>query len=307
MSNYAIGEILKEIRERKKCSQEEVCYGICAVSTLSRIENGRQIPSKRVLEAVTQRLGIADYLCPTYAGKEELIIYETGKKLAISLENADEKRTKQLIRRLEQQVESLKKVNVNVCMEEQHILYAKAVLQKRKGAREQSILKMMLEAVRLTLPDFDGIHMKNHFLTFQEITILNDIGCLYYELGKKIEAFQILIGLKKYMEEHIPDEKGADKYPAIIQNMVSWLLRERSYEDALPLCEKGLECCIAHGKMRGFPMLLYQKATLLAETGQVDKSRECFFQSIAIFHAINQHQQAEDIRMFANKNYKLNL
>lgn len=307
MPNYAIGEILKEVRERKKCSQEEICYGICAVSTLSRIENGRQIPSKRVLEAVTQRLGISDYLYPTYMGKEELTIYEIGKKLAISLEKEDNKRTKKLICQLEQQIESLKKSNVNVCMEEQHILYARAVLLKRKGVKAHQVLRMMLDAVRITLPDFDGICVKNHFLTFQEIIILNNIACIYYEMEKKTEAFRLLISLKIYMEEHIIDEEGTEKYLVIIQNLVSWLLKGRSYGDALTLCEKGLTCCIEHGKMRGFPMLLYHKSALLAESGQLDKSRECFLQTIAIFQAINQHQQAEDIRMLANKNYKLNL
>lgn len=43
MSNYTIGEVLREARERQKYSQEEVCYGICTPSTLSRIENGVQV------------------------------------------------------------------------------------------------------------------------------------------------------------------------------------------------------------------------------------------------------------------------
>jgi len=79
MANYTVGEILRETRERKKCSQEEVCYGICTPSTLSRIENGMQIPGRRILEALTQRLGITDNLYTTYMGREELELYETGK------------------------------------------------------------------------------------------------------------------------------------------------------------------------------------------------------------------------------------
>lgn len=308
MANYTIGEVLREARERKKCSQEEICYGICTPSTLSRIENGVQIPGRRILEALTQRLGITDNLYTTYMGREELGIYEIGKKLMRSLGHGDYKAAEQLVQQLEEKLESLEKRDSNVRMEEQYILFAKAILQKHEGEERQKILEMMLEAIRVTIPDFDGIHIRNKFLTSQEITILNNISCIYHEMGKVLEAFQIIVVLKEYVEEHIMDgEEKAEKYPMIIQNMVSWLSQEGKYEDALTLCESGLDCCIEYGKMRVFPMLLYSKSALLAEIGQVDKSRKCFLQTIAIFQAMNQHRQAEEIRLYANKDYKLNL
>lgn len=308
MANYTVGEILRETRERKKCSQEEVCYGICTPSTLSRIENGIQIPGRRILEALTQRLGITDNLYTTYMGREELELYETGKRLMRSLGHGDYKELELLVQQLEQMLERIERRDYNVNLEEQYILFAKAILQKHRGAERQNVLEMMLEAIRITIPNFDGIHIKNRCLTFQEITILNNISCIYHEMGKILEAFQIIVVLKEYMEENVMDEEEkAKKYPMIIQNMVSWLSQEGRYEDALVLCESGLECCIEYGKMKVFPMLLYNKSALLAETGQLDKSRKCFLQTIAIFQAMNQHQQAEDIRVLANRDYKLNL
>ena len=52
MSNYTIGEVLRDLRERQKYSQEEVSYGICTPSTLSRTENVLQIPGKKILEGL---------------------------------------------------------------------------------------------------------------------------------------------------------------------------------------------------------------------------------------------------------------
>lgn len=44
METYRIGEIIREQRNRRNISQEELCFGICSVTTLSRIENGNQKP-----------------------------------------------------------------------------------------------------------------------------------------------------------------------------------------------------------------------------------------------------------------------
>lgn len=308
MSNYTIGEVLREARERQKYSQEEVCYGICTPSTLSRIENGVQVPGRRILEALTQRLGITDNLCASYMGKEELEIYENGKSLMRSLGHGDDARAGRLIEQLERKIQRRQKWDSNLRMEQQYILFAKAILQKHSGRKCSEVLEMLLKAVRITIPDFDGIHLRNRLLTFQEITILNNISCIYHEMGKVLEAFQVIIVLKEYMEEHISDgEEKAKRYPMLIQNMVSWLAQEGRYEDALVLCESGLECCIEYGKMKVFPRLLYSKSALLAETGQLEESRRCFMQTIAVFQAVNQHRQAEDIRRYANRDYKLNL
>jgi len=48
MDAYIIGKLIKEFRVRKGYSQEELCYGLCAVSTLSRIESGIQAFPKAI-------------------------------------------------------------------------------------------------------------------------------------------------------------------------------------------------------------------------------------------------------------------
>lgn len=308
MANYTISEMLKEARERKKCSQEELCYGICSPSTLSRIENGVQVPGRRILEGLTQRLGITDTLYNTFMGKEELKLYENGKRLIRSIGERDYVLADHLVQELEAGIQKIGYRDGCIYLEKQYILFAKAVLEKHKGISKQKVLEKLLKAIRITIPEFDGIRVKSRFLTSQEITILNNISCIYHEMGKVLEAFQIIFALKDYMEQNIDDEEvKAKKYPMIIQNIVSWLSQEGRYEDALKLCETGIECCIEHGKLSMFPLLLYNKSALLAELGQLDKSRRCFLQTIAIFQALNKHQQAEDIRVYANRDYKLNL
>ena len=47
MAVYNIGEFIKERRERLGVTQDELCEGICAPATMSRIESGGEFQKAR--------------------------------------------------------------------------------------------------------------------------------------------------------------------------------------------------------------------------------------------------------------------
>lgn len=57
MGNYRLGTVIKLTRTIQKLSQEKLSGDICSVETLSRIENGKQKPSKEIYEKLMLRLG----------------------------------------------------------------------------------------------------------------------------------------------------------------------------------------------------------------------------------------------------------
>ena len=57
MSEYCMGEMIKRTRKMQNMSQEELAFGICSVSTLSRIENGLETPARATFEKMIERLG----------------------------------------------------------------------------------------------------------------------------------------------------------------------------------------------------------------------------------------------------------
>ena len=73
MAKYCIGNLIYENRTRQRITQEELCEGICAPTTLSKIENGIQIPRRKTFEALLQRLGIyaQRYTFPVSNGEME--------------------------------------------------------------------------------------------------------------------------------------------------------------------------------------------------------------------------------------------
>ena len=45
MDEITFGEVIRSIRKAKGMTQEEVAEGICSTSSLSKMENGSQVPS----------------------------------------------------------------------------------------------------------------------------------------------------------------------------------------------------------------------------------------------------------------------
>ena len=304
MAHYAVGSLIREARERQKYSQEELSYGICTASTLSRIENGIQAPGKRILEALMQRLGIVDRIYNSYLTAEEMERYETEERLTRCLAKKDYAQSEKLVNLLEEKISQIPKKEYSQKLEEQYVCFAKILIRKHQGENARYILEQLIEVIRMTIPDFDGVHIRARLLTFHEISILNNIGCTYHAVGNVWDALRLLFELKEYIEEHIfGGQELSVKYLMILQNLSTWLGQEGHHQEALKLCQKGIEFCIEYGKLHTFPMLLCNKACALAELGQFDVSKESFYQSIALFQATSQHERAEQVRKYAEYRY----
>ncbi len=304
MAHYVVGSLIRDARERQEYSQEELCYGICTSSTLSRIENGVQAPGKKILEGLMQRLGIVDRIYNSYLSREEMERYEIEERLTRCLARREYARAAKYVDILENRLKEGPKREYSVRLEEQYLCFARALICKSRGESAERILERLLSAIHMTIPDFDGVHIRARLLTFHEITILNNIGCTYHAMGKVWDALRLLFELMEYIEGHAAcDGELSVKYLMILQNLSSWMGQERHYKEALELCQKGIDYCVEYGKMHTFPMLLCNKACALAELGQYDVAKETFHQSIAIFQAMSQHERAGQVRKYAENHY----
>lgn len=240
MGHYMLGTLIRDARERQKFSQEELSYGICTSSTLSRIENGVQMPGKKILEGLLQRLGITDQICDIYHSREELERYEMEQNLVRCLGKKQFAEAERLADLLEDKIQKVQNKEYSRKMEDQYLKFARILIRKHQGESTQNILRQLLEVIHMTIPDFDGVHIKTRLLTYHEISILNNIGCCYHTIGRKWDAFQLLLELKEYMEKYLLNgQELSVKYPMILQNLSSWMGQEGYYEDALELCQIG--------------------------------------------------------------------
>lgn len=176
MAVYVVGDFLRETRLRKGYTQEEVSYGICTPASLSRIENGAQKPGRLILEKLFERLGTENNLFNSFVSREEMELYIEIQTLIRNVTDED-------IEKIEEQINVVEKLVKNTSeLEHQCLFWAKGKLAAQKDSNNYEAMNWLMRAIRITLPDFNGkTPLRNHLLTFDEITIINSIAVRYAE------------------------------------------------------------------------------------------------------------------------------
>lgn len=287
MENYFIGTIIKEYRTRLKISQEELCFGLCAVSTLSRIESGAQVPGRKLVEALFSKMGMNKSVPVTKVDfQRENIEYKVNALVA----NGDFK--------IFDLLEEYKNCGDGLdTLETQFYLFFKTMAEDFFNHDGKKALRKYEEALKLSIKDYE-LHSLPHarLLTKTELLILNNISRTFYFIGEKEMAIELMEFLRAYFEKGImSEEEKAKNYPVILFNLENWYgLRGESgdYEKTLTYCDIALDCCIRYGKLVLFPFHLFNKGCMLVKLGAISDGKECFEDSFTI---LNRMKKFEDI------------
>ncbi len=302
MAKYTIGTVIYENRIRKKITQEELSYGICTPATLSKIENGMQMPRRKIFEALMQRLGLQTqyYFLPLSSEDMERsnLEYQITRKLSL--------REYDFADLLDRYKSCGPKMDH---MEKQFYTYASALLLLGSRSQMERGTELLLSAILYTIPEFSVQNVKKcALLTFLEITIINNIAINYRKLGHMEEAKKMLLYLKEYLESKDIDlEEKAKIYPMILFNLSNWFGREGRNELVYELCNMGIDFCIKHGKLTMFPMLIFNKAYSLAKMNRLDEAIPYFRQACTIFEALKDNERANLCRKEIQESFSVKL
>ena len=213
MAVYVVGDFLRETRTRKGYTQEEVSYGICTPASLSRIENGMQMPGRLILEKLFERLGTENNLFNSFVSREDMELYSAIQELIRNITDDD-------VAKIESQIVIVERLLLNTSeLEHQCLYFAKGELARQKDQNDALAMELYMKAIHITLPEFDGKNsLRNNLLTFDEIMIINAIAILYAKNEEVLTAIQLGMWLKEYMENKIVDGKmKIAKYPMILK------------------------------------------------------------------------------------------
>lgn len=298
MNVYFLGEYIKKQREKLGLTQEQVCEGICEQVTLSRLENGRQTPSRTRVNALLQRLGLPEDRYYMILTKNELEIEALKKEIIAcnALDRAEEGFSK---------VEQLEKlVNMEDNLERQFILRSKALLGYLDGRyTKEEKLKMLIQAIGLTIPDFDLERIGTHLYTVDEMKIINQIAGVYSDIGQNKKAADIYYQLLKYVQKHQQETViSSGMLPMILGNYARTLDLCGYYKDAVDYAQRGIEACVRYGHYQ----MLYACLAIQAESyhfmEQDEKSAEAYHEAYYLCKVIGRKESMLAIQEEA-KNY----
>lgn len=298
MKAYNIGLFIKKKREEQHIRQEDLCRGICDKSTLSRIERGKQEPSSGILGVLLQRLGINEDQLAVLLGPKDFEISDLQKEIVGLNFQKEYEKAAEKIRRLEQLVEPTDKIT------QQFILRCKALAYFPKNYPASRDL--LLQALSLTLPDFDFDHISDYLLGIEEIKILNQLANSYSEEGNRRFAIHIYHQLFEDFHKRLFNiESTISLFTMLAYNYSRLLGLERRYEECIEIATLGQDICIRHNRCQYLGGLLLNIGYALHELGRDEESKSALTDAYYANRVMKKYSSCKVVQTYAKDHLNL--
>ncbi|MCI8528540.1 MAG: transcriptional regulator [Lachnospiraceae bacterium] len=191
---YTLGKLIQELRLEQHVSQQVLCQGLCSKSKLSKIENGTLQPNIALAEALLQRLGVSERIFTFWGNEKEAKLYELKFKL------------------IHHQIMK-KETRKNLLCEMEHLLDDNDILYRQiylafKSLQSDSIndkITGLFNALHITLPNFDIHQIHRYRLSWEELSLLNNIAHEYRCTGESYLSTLYFLQILSYVKTTKPD------------------------------------------------------------------------------------------------------
>lgn len=289
MQELFIGETIHQKRLELGQTQEMLCDGVCDPSTLSRIEHGKQTPSRNVVNTLLQRLGLPHdryYAVLTSGEAEADALWSKIRSGAARFRQAageEKRRTRLETLGYLDRLEAIMEPEDNIA--KQYILAMRAALGGDDGPYSfEAKLHMLLEAIRLTVPRFDLDELGGRLYSMDETELIAQIAETYSEAGQHEKAAGIFSQLLAYAQEHDQNVIHPARHlsAATLSCAREFCLLGR-YERALETAQLGQKTCLDYGYCQALPGLLAVIAECRCAMGEQEQGRALYCQAYYLF------------------------
>lgn len=302
MREMLIGEYIRSHRKKQGITIEDLCAGICSVSTLSRLERGKQTPGRTTVNALLHRLGLPEDRFFVLVSEHDLEIRALKQEIragVIEFEKADREARPQLRERVMAALKRLEEItDEDDAINRQYILSAQVTLGTPDGPYTPAQRRRLLEkAIRMTVPGFRLEKVENFRYHLEEMTLLNKLARTFSLEGKREEAIDLYSRLLHYIEENFLElEDYPGQFCLIANNYAINLGLAGRYEDALQLAERGLDACVHYGQFLHLPSFLATQAECQFFLGKREKSTELYIRAGYLLDIIGDKHNLEILR-----------
>ncbi len=297
-----LGEVIREKRVALGLTQLKLSDGICEPITISRLENGTQVPSFSKLQRIFQKLDLPESRYHVMLTTEEIEIEELQKRIVSCNVRQDPKEGIELLNQLKK---------LAVCEEayiQQFILRSRVILGEAEPDGTihpyplPQQLEMLMDALRLTSPEIDLEELNKYRYTVDEAKVINQIANVYSNMGEYKKAADIYYQLLKYVKKNFRNiTQSGGLLPLVSFNYARTLDLLGHYQDAIELAKEGQDACIRTGKYSNLPGDLAIIAECYHRLGDDAQSREYYLQSYYIDLALKRFDRAEKIKKEMNE------
>lgn len=234
MSQFNLGEIIRNRRLELNIDKAELAQDICAVETLARIENGQRLPSRVHFEMLTQRLGMTRQLPLLLGNEQDWAFYDKKSQFQLAIRTRNLPWAGRLLCDMEDMLEDGVSTDRQLVMAHRVILYPNAYQAEER-------LRLLEEALRLTCHSYSADRLPG-LMSQDEIVVLNAIAMTYADLGQWNTAMDIWAHICNYYDRGILGEDDTWlSRPLVYRNLSGALLMQGRLEECAHWCQKAIE------------------------------------------------------------------
>lgn len=269
---YRIGDVIRDRRTSLSITLTKLCSGLCSKATLSKIENGTQMPGKYLADALLQRLGLEGDAFYPFCGEKEFEFLEKERKLVdyCSLKGGNNySLARALLKELDTVATTAKKPLIRqICISDQ------LLVMEHREERIEEYLSLAREGLRCTIPDFDERKLQHYSLSYIELSLLNQLAIGYRMAGNRIQAIQLLYRLLEYYDQKEYSLRVKERtFPVTLQLLFHYLYLEKRFAEILSLEPYMHDTAVIHiDEMLVNVYLYYSQA--IAEKGRKNEAIE---------------------------------
>jgi len=307
MQHYFLGEAIKKRRQELGLTQEQLCEGICEPITISRLENGKQTPSRNRINALLERLDMpADRYHALVSTRElevdalqrDIISYSLRFRKASPEEKPE---IRKIVTKALEELESI--IDIDDTLSKQFILRSRVLIGTENGEYSfEEKISMLTDAIRMTSPGFDLDDIGRGLYTTDEIKIINHLATEFSDAGKFMDAIGILGPLYKYIQKHFQNIPLTRAHLNMIAfNYAKQFASIGQYQKAIEIAEEGQKICLNYGHYLSLPGLLAIQAECHYFLDNDQKSREFYRQAYYLMKVIGHDANLQILRENAKK------
>ncbi|OUN22209.1 helix-turn-helix transcriptional regulator [Pseudoflavonifractor sp. An85] len=274
MRKNSLGDTLRELRKQKGLSQEDLAEGICSPVSISRIENGNQIPSQPVLEALLEKLGTGLYqICNVYYRSEQQEDFEERAQVIVNLgeeENMDQ--AWQELNRLQQDCPDDTRSR-QLCWLVESTLRLECHDTDPENYPLAYTMELAQKALALTRPNFDYENFPNSILTIFEVDLLHIMVAIWAGMDRNMDALRLGERLYASLKKHKSDVVSYERAKInVVRNLGAILAKMKMYQDALQYIDEAEALSLKNDEHSLLVMIELTRAEIYCLT---DRKEEC--------------------------------
>lgn len=308
--NYEhFGMLLRELRESRNITREQLAQNICTPKQIYRIEKGEYEPSLYLLNQLSIKfnMDLNEYF-KMYFSSKSIVAFDGIKNLNKAVENNDVKALKKIVEKYENVKDFKQGENL------QHILYGKALCTALIDGNYTKSLEYCYNGLLVENPNFTIDTIAEHTYSNVGLSLLNCMSRNYMALNKLNIGIKILTDLLSVVEYYIfespypmyqTSEFSKKFYQNTLYNLSVHLLKSHDTKNALNYVNKGIEFSLKEYNLRFLPELLFIKFRLLYHMENYTESKEYYIQVKNLLTITRQENKLKELEETVTNEYPL--